>query len=132
MFNVTSPQKPGLLAASLLTQPAAAWSSSPATLFPGWVLNGTNIEIPLATFVDFDLNSDNADGTTGDARQALLSFCGRSFEWWNDLAVEPDAVTVKLQGGFQASGALAGSQKTVFTYTFYHDYPGYTIADEPS
>lgn len=131
MFNVTSPQKTHLLAGTILTEPDAGWVSSPSDLYSGWVVNGSNIEIPLTTFSEFDLTSANADGTTGDARQVLLSLCGKAFEWWNDLTTEPEAAHVKLTGSFQTSGNLEGNQKTVFTFTFYHGYPGYVIADEP-
>ena len=133
MFNLTKPQNVGLLNAAILyEQVPTSWTASPSDMFPGWTINGSTIEVPVATFSDFGLTAANADGTTGDARQVLFALSGRAFQWWNDLTTEPEAMSSKFTRGFQTSGDLTGSTKNEYRFTFWLDYPGMSVSDEPS
>lgn len=120
--------------AALLPLPAegAAASWAPSTLFSGWSEDGTDISVPIASFTG--LTEAFADATTGDARQVILSFCKSTFEWYNDLSTQPEAVVIAwTPGRMQPSSSrdFSGKQKTEYKFTFYADFPEGTVTAEP-
>lgn len=106
---------------------APAWS--PSEMFAGWGEDGTSITVPIASFVG--LTADAADGINGDARQVWLSMCAEAFEWYNEVAPQPEAMVAKYTPGqMQVSGDFEGKQKAEFRFTFYLDYPEGTVTAE--
>ena len=78
--------------AALLPLPVAVTGWSPSAAFTGWSEDGTNITVPIASLAD--LTAALADGTTGDARQVILSFVATAFDWYNGLTTQPEAMIV--------------------------------------
>lgn len=118
--------------AALLPIPAASVVSSwsPSTAFADWAEDGTNISVPISSFTD--LTAALADGTTGDARQVILSIAKTAFEWYNELTPKPEALVLShVPGRMQGSGDFAGKQKAEYKVVVYMDYPEGTITAEP-
>jgi hypothetical protein len=99
-------------------------------VFTGWSEDGTDITVPISSFVD--LTATLADGTTGDARQVILSFVATAFDWYNGLTTKPEAMIVSYSPGrMQGSGDFLGKQKAEYKVTVYLDYPEGTVTSEP-
>lgn len=118
--------------AALLPLPAAAAATSwvPGTAFAGWIEDGLDITLPIASLTD--LTAITADSTTGDARQVILSFIKTAFAWYNVLETKPEALTVSYTPGrMQSSGNFLGKQKAEYKVAAYMDFPEGTVAAEP-
>lgn len=102
----------------------------PPDVFPSWAEDGTDITVPIASFNL--LTAALADAATGDARAVLLSICSTAFEWYNELAEKPTALTVSYQPRrINSSGDFVGKLSVEYKFTFETEYPEGTVSDEP-
>ena len=72
------------------TSTATTTTWLPGDFISSWQEDGTTISFPIASLSNHNLTAANADATTGDARQTILSLCGRMFEYYNELTTQPD------------------------------------------
>jgi hypothetical protein len=125
--NAASSFLPAALYQPPLTPGAEGWS--PSQMIPGWTLDNGTVSFPLASL--YGLTSATGDGTTGDARQVLLSLCQTTFAWLNELDDAPTGITMTYSpGSFMKYGAYTGKLKSTFTVSAYLDYPSEQIAEE--
>jgi len=106
-----------------------AWS--PSGLFSGYGSDGTNVTIPISALND--LTADNAEPSTGDAREVARALCSSLMEYHNALTSKPSAFEAKvLSWSIQVAGNFAGKVKVTYQFGFYQDLATRNIADEPS
>ena len=133
MFNAANPANSTALLAALLPLPetiiSVSWS--PSSLFPGWVSDGTDVTIPIASMEG--LTAAAADGLTGDARAVMLALNNSMFIWYRDLVTKPTAIVPKMSlSSPRSAGNFANQLPVTFTTTAYTVYPDTTLSAEPT
>ena len=104
---------------------------TPGDFIPSWSQDGTDVTFPIASLAAHNLTSANADGTTGDARQVMMSLCSRMFEYYNELTTQPTRMDARMrQQTVSQVGTQQGKMPYKFEFTFYTNWPEGTLADE--
>lgn len=124
---------PGGASAALFPYVAPTYSQTPNDLFPGMTVSGTDLIIPIAALADHKVTAANAHQTTGDARKLLYGFIARGEEWYKDLSIKPEALTVAPRftaAKLESSGTT--KLRVEFKYQVHRDRPDGDVADEPT
>jgi len=118
-----------------ISLPPTGFTELPTGLFPGYVWDGTYLQIPLTALDDHGLTAALANATTGDVRAIADSLVARIEEWYTDLdsADRPQAFFVQPRAGIVPyTGVFAGKEKYSLAVTTYRDRPEGTVTAEPS
>lgn len=102
----------------------------PSSWFASWAEDGTNITVPIATFLG--LTAADADGTTGDIRQIVYSIMETIA---NGKLVNLNNNTMPANLDITSAATFDGDTNTitkVYTVTVKTEVATVTILDEPS
>jgi hypothetical protein len=92
--------------------------ASPNVYFTGWLSNGTDITLPIAS-VD-GLTVPNADPVTGDIRQVMFSMCEQVYGIWYALATADKSTKMTISRS-QSINQTTSYITRSYTYTFVLD-----------
>ena len=110
-----------------------AFNPAPTALWTGYTYADDKLSIPLAALDG--LTADEANATTGDWRAIAQALQVTLYNHYNGLAAadKPTALVVSTPS-VQAvtSGDFSGTVKATYSTSFYLNFDGAVVADEPS
>jgi hypothetical protein len=104
-----------------------AYSKLPASTFPSWTSNGTNITVPIASLNS--LTAAEADVTTGDAREIVYSFLETVHQAYVNAAA-PDKPAKMVITRASTVNETTGAITRTYTVRFTLDPSPVTVAAE--
>jgi len=95
----------------------------PSTWLANWSEDGTNITVPIATFLE--MTAAEADATTGDIRKVLFAVCEALHAKWlaTPAADRPVRMTI-------SKNSTVNSATGITTHRFGFDFETQTTAQE--
>lgn len=124
---------PAVETATFWTYVSPTYSQTPDDLFPGMVVSGTDIIIPVAALADHKVTAANAHQTTGDARKLLYGLVARGEEWYKGLTEKPLSITVTPRfTGSKLESTGNTKLRVELKYQIFRDRPDGDVSDEPT
>jgi hypothetical protein len=132
MLLSLSPTSPYQSPVLFIEDAEAAPSWAPGGLIAGWVKDGDYIKLPIASLSEFGVTADDADPSSGDARQCAAALVGAVYTWFVGQATKPTAVTSALKLSINQVGSYVDKQQMRYTVDVSTDFPGFSVSDEAS